>query len=434
MSSTVSALLILLVMVAAYIAAQLFKLSTELSIFVAALAGALAGGEWLPVRHLAEGAITYLDICLIFLTATLFMNLVREAGGVAFAVRSILRRFHRQKVVLFLLLVILLLIPGALTGAGSVTVLITGSLVAIVLKYMGLPETKVAAIIFLIAGLSAAAPPVSLWAMMTAAGINMPYVGFFLPLLIPCLLGAIAVIFILGWKAKPVDLEKALEEIPRPPEKMNWWRIGLPFLVFLLLVLAGRIFPFSFPVLGLPLIFALTALTAALLSPVKLNIWKISLETTRQLLPLIGTLTCVGILVQIMTLTGVRGLIAVSVVTLPVALVIASLFITLPISEAVLMWGAAPVLGVPLVLFFNTRGLNPVVALAAMSIIWPLGDALPPTAIIGRLTMNVVGVKEPYSKFLKQCLIPGIIITVLGMLMVIFSKHLGFLAVFLIRG
>lgn len=430
MSSTLSALLILLVMVAAYIAAQLFKLSTELSIFVAALAGALAGGEWLPVRHLAEGAITYLDICLIFLTATLFMNLVREAGGVAFAVRSILKRFHRQKVVLFLLLVILLLIPGALTGAGSVTVLITGSLVAIVLKYMGLPETKVAAIIFLIAGLSAAAPPVSLWAMMTSAGINMPYVGFFLPLLIPCLLGAVAVIFILGRKARPVDLEKALEEIPQPPEKMNWWRIGLPFLVFLLLVVAGRIFPFSFPVLGLPLIFALTALTAYLVSPVKLNIWKISLETTRQLLPLIGTLTCVGILVQIMTLTGVRGLIAVSVVTLPVAVVIASLFITLPISEAVLMWGAAPVLGVPLILLFNTRGLNPVVALAGMSIIWPLGDALPPTAVIGRLTMDVVGVKEPYSKFLKQCLIPGIIITVLGMLMVIFSKKLGFLAVF----
>jgi CitMHS family citrate-Mg2+:H+ or citrate-Ca2+:H+ symporter len=430
MSPTLSALLILLVMVAAYLAAQLIKLSTELSIFVAAVAGAFAGGHWLPVRQIAEGAITYLDICLIFLTATLFMNLVREAGGVAFAVRSILKRFHQQKIVLFLLLAVLLLIPGALTGAGSVTVLITGSLVAIVLKYMGLPETKVAAIIFLIAGLSAAAPPVSLWAMMTAAGINMPYVGFFLPLLIPCLLAALAVIFILGWKAKPVDLEKALKEIPEPPGKMNWWRISLPFLVFLLLILAGRVFPFSFPVLGLPLIFALTALTAFLLSPVKLNIWKISLETTRQLLPLIGTLTCVGILVQIMTLTGVRGLIAVSVVTLPVAMVIASLFITLPISEAVLMWGAAPVLGVPLVLLFNTRGFNPVIALAGMSLIWPLGDALPPTAIIGRLTMNVVGVKEPYSKFLKQCLVPGLIIIALGMLMIIFSKELGFLAVF----
>jgi CitMHS family citrate-Mg2+:H+ or citrate-Ca2+:H+ symporter len=44
------------------------------------------------------------------------------------------------------------------------------------------------------------------------------------------------------------------------------------------------------------------------------------------------------------------------------------------------MWGAAPVLGVPLVLLFNTVGFNPIIALAGMSIIWPLGDALPPTS------------------------------------------------------
>jgi hypothetical protein len=138
----------------------------------------------------------------------------------------------------------------------------------------------------------------------------------------------------------------------------------------------------------------------------------------------------VGILVQIMTLTGVRGLISVSVVTLPVIIVITSLFLTLPLSEAILMWGAAPVLGVPLVLLFNTRGLNPIVALAGMSVIWPLGDSLPPTAIIGRLTMETVGVKESYSRFLKQCLIPGIIIIALGMLMIIFSKKLGFLTIF----
>lgn len=430
MSQTLSATIILVVMVVAYIVAKILKVSTELSLFLAAIIGALAGGYGIPARHLAEGAMTYLDICLIFLTATLFMNLLKEAGGVAFVVRAILQKFYRQKFVLFLLLVFLLLIPGALTGAGSVTVLITGSLVAVVLKYMGLPEVKVAAIIFLIAGLSAAAPPVSLWAMLTAAGINMPYVGFFLPLLVPCVLGALLTIFILGWKAQAVNIEKALQEIPVPPEKMNWWRISLPFLIFFALVLAGRIFPFSFPILGLPLIFALTAMTAYLLSPIKLNLWEVSLKTVEQLLPLIGTLTCVGILVQIMTLTGVRGLISVSIVTLPAAIVIASLFLTLPFSEAVLMWGAAPVLGVPLVLLFNTRGLNPIVALAGMSLIWPLGDALPPTAIIGRLTMDTVGVKEPYSKFLKQCLVPGIIIAVMGMLMVIFSKKLGFLTVF----
>ncbi len=65
------------------------------------------------------------------------------------------------------------------------------------------------------------------------------------------------------------------------------------------------------------------------------------------------------------------------------------------------MWGAAPVLGVPLVLLFNTIGLNPIVALAGMSVIWPLGDALPPTAIIGRLTKDTVGMKEPYRALVE---------------------------------
>ena len=74
-------------------------------------------------------------------------------------------------------------------------------------------------------------------------------------------------------------------------------------------------------------------------------------------------------------------------------MVYASLFVVLPVSEAVLMWGAAPVIGVPLILLFNNRGLDPIVALAGMSLIWPLGDALPPTAIIGRLTVDVVGHK-----------------------------------------
>ena len=94
------------------------------------------------------------------------------------------------------------------------------------------------------------------------------------------------------------------------------------------------------------------------------------------------------------------------------------------------MWGAAPVLGVPLILLFNTIGLDPVVALAGMSVIWPLGDAIPPTAIIGRLTAVTVGMEEPYSKFLKNCLVPAVIIAAAGTLMVFFSKKLAFLTVF----
>ncbi len=430
MSMTASASIILAAMVAVYIIAKIFKVSTELSIFAAALVGALVGGAGIPVRHIVEGAFTYLDICLIFITATLFMNFLKESGGVAFVVRRIFQRFHRRRFILFILLAVLLLVPGMLTGAGSVTVLIVGGMVATVLGYMGLSKPRTAAIVFIIAGLSAAAPPVSLWAMLTAAGVNMPYVGFFLPLLAPCLLLALLTIFILGWKARPADLEQALKELPAAPAGMNWLKVLLPFLVFLVLVIAGRIWPFSFPILGLPLIFCGSAAISLALSPIKIDILEVSRRTVHQLLPLIGTLTCVGILVQIMTLTGVRGLISITVVTLPVAVVILTLFVTLPVSETVLMWGAAPVLGVPLVLLFNKIGLDPIVALAGMSVIWPLGDAIPPTAIIGRLTVAAIGMKEPYKKFLKYCLIPAILIIVVGTLMIVYSKKLNFLTIF----
>ncbi len=419
--------IILGVMVALYIAAKLFKLSTELAMLAAALGGALVGGFGLPARHIAEGAMTYLDINLIFITATLFMNILKESGGIAFAVRGILVRFHRSRALLMVLLTGLLLLPGALTGAGSVTVLITGGMVAIVLQTMGISQVKTTVIVFIIAGLSAAAPPVSLWAMMTAAGVNMPYIGFFMPLLVPCVVASLLTIFILGCRGEEIDLQTALRELPLPPERMSWPKVTAPFLVFVLLIVIGRRWPHDTPVIGLPLMFVLAAATSFVLSPIRLQLLRISRETIQQLLPLIGTLTCVGVLVQIMTLTGVRGLLAVTAVTLPVALVFATLFAVLPVSEAVLMWGAAPVLGVPLVLLFNTMGLNPIVALAGMSVIWPLGDALPPTAIIGRLTVEVVGYRGAYVRFLRSCALPAAIIMVLGTLMVIFSSRLSFL-------
>jgi len=419
--------LVLATMVVVYAVVRALKLSTELSMLAAAIGGGIAGGYWFPPRHIAEGAVTYLDINLIFITATLFMNLLKESGGVAYVVRGIVSRFHRSRVLLLVLLTLLLLIPGALTGAGSVTVLVTGSMVAIVLHYMGISKVRTAAIIFVIAGLSAAAPPISLWAMMTAAGVNMPYVGFFWPLLIPCVLAGLLTSFILGWKGTTTDLQQALRELPESPRGMTWWKVALPFVVFGAFIYVGREWPFSTPITGLPLMFAAAALVSYVLSPVRLDFARVSRDTIRQLLPLLATLTCVGVLVQIMTLTGARGLLAVAAVTLPVTVIFATLFLVLPVSEAVLMWGAAPVLGVPLVLLFNKMGMNPIVALAGMSVIWPLGDALPPTAIIGRLTVDVVGYKGSYGQFLKTCSVPAVLIIVIGTLMVVYSKYLGFL-------
>src|SRR5512136_3382593 len=111
MNATTSAAVILAVMVGAFLTAKILKVSTELSLFAAALAGALAAGNGLPARQIVEGAFTYFDIVLIFVTATLFMNVFKESGAAPFVVRAILRRFHRRKAQLFILLALLLLVP-----------------------------------------------------------------------------------------------------------------------------------------------------------------------------------------------------------------------------------------------------------------------------------------------------------------------------------
>ncbi|MCD6398128.1 MAG: hypothetical protein J7L71_11375 [Spirochaetaceae bacterium] len=426
--------IILIVMVVVYALAIWKKLSVELCMLLSAIAGGITGafintpaiGQL--ARHLVEGSFTYLDVVLIFVTATIFMDIVRESGDVDYIVRSIIKNFYNKRVIALILLMLIILIPGALTGAGSVSLLVVGAPVALALGYLGIPKIKVTAILFILAGLSAAAPPVNIWAMITCAGTAIPYVGFELPLAIPILILGTFTILFLGWRREgSVNKEVALKKMPEVPAGMSGWRVLLPFLVFFGLVIAYRIWPFSMPILGLPLEFVIAALVALLVSPKKINILVLSRETVKRLLPLIATMVIVGILQQIMTVTGVRGFISFSVISIPLTLLFISLAVIIPISEGVLTYGAAAVLGIPLIWYFDSIGLHATVAIAGLSLLWPLGDGLPPTALIGRLSVMVSEYKGSYWKFLKTTWIPWLIITLVGILMVVFSAQLAFL-------
>ncbi|MCR4397197.1 MAG: C4-dicarboxylate ABC transporter, partial [Candidatus Saccharicenans sp.] len=118
----------------------------ELSLLLATVAGAIAGSFFqtpplkdIP-RHLVEGSFTYLDVILVFFTATLFITIIQESGGVNFAVRSAVSRFSRTRFLALFLLMIIVLVPGALTGAGSVSLLVVGAPVALALKGLGVQE------------------------------------------------------------------------------------------------------------------------------------------------------------------------------------------------------------------------------------------------------------------------------------------------------
>ncbi|MDH5468215.1 MAG: DUF2569 domain-containing protein [Candidatus Aminicenantes bacterium] len=638
------------VMVIAYALAKWRKLSVELSMLSAAVAGGLAGAfvNTPPLtqlaRHLIEGSFTYLDVILIFSTATIFMSIVNESGGVNYVVRVIIKYFYNVRIIALILLMIILLIPGALTGAGSVSLLVVGAPVALALGYLGIKKRRAAAILFIVAGLSAAAPPVNIWAMILCAGTAIPYVGFELPLGIPVLILGTFTVLSLGWrrrddkeliskiiadmnsrsdeellkiwrendreewrdevfsgiekilierghklppqretqeiisqkeikeeskyygvkgwllffciiltilspiltsfvliasygeflslfydypalrviailyilinigitifgvvagvklwakrpnavritraylttfllfniyggllvfimellahsvsgsylqgligsfiyffiwnsyfnKSKRVNatfktekerrnLRLILKEMPEVPPGMSWWRVILPFLVFFGMVIASRIWPFDTPILGLALEFAVAALVAWLVSPVKINILALSRKTMKRLLPLLATMIVVGMLQQIMTATGARGMISFAVISTPLILLFILLALIIPVSEGILTYGAAAIIGIPLVWFLDSIGLHATVVIAGLSLLWPLGDGLPPTALIGRLSVMVSEYRDSYWTFLRSTWLPWLVITIVGILMIIFSTQLDFL-------
>jgi len=425
---------ILLIMAAAYTIANLKKLSVELCILCSAIAGGITGAIFatppiiqLP-RHLVEGTFVYLDIMLVFVTATIFINLMVEAGSVNFVVRSIIKFFHNKRIIALLLIMIVILIPGALTGAGSVSVLTVGTPCALALGHLGISKKRTAAILFIVAGLSAAAPPVNIWAMIVSAGTAIPYVGFEFTLGIPVLLLGTFTMLTLGLKQEgKVDLETILKKLPAVPEKMRWWRVAIPFLVFFGLIIISRILPFSIPILGLPLEFVIASVIALIISPKKINILTLSRDTVKKLTPLLATMAVVGSLQQIMTVTGVKGLISYAVISTPLVLLYILLIFIIPVSEGVLTYGGAAIIGIPLVWFLDSIGLHATVVIAGLSLLWPLGDGLPPTALIGRLTVMMTDYKDSYWSFLKKTWLPWIVITIVGILMVIFSAKLSFL-------
>lgn len=432
-------LAVLAVIAIVFAVVKKFKVSTELSLLIASVAAILAHlilpmGEDprspLPfteiIRHFVEGSVTYFDICLVFLTATFFMSLYKESGGVAYIVRLIVKKFHSHRIICLLLLTFVMLVPGAVTGSGATTVLTVGGLVGAVLMAMGVSEDRRIALIFMLAAMSAACPPINLWAMMAAAGANMPFVGFTAPLAILSIVSALFATFFLAGRGKSLDLDEAMAQLPEAPKGWNAIRAVIPFVILIALIAGGRIFPAQFPVVGLPLIFMISALAVILISPKKIQIFETAVNTVKNLKELVGIMIMVGVLNQVMTLTGARGLLSLAVVTLPLWVLFAALWIILPVAEGVLQYAVAPLFGVPLIMLFNMLGYDPVIALSAWAVMLPIGDCLPPTAVVGRAAVLELGYKGHYYKgFVKTALIPMLFSLALCTLAMIFCNQFG---------
>lgn len=394
------------------------KLPIAVAMALAAVVGGIAAGEGLPVRHLVEGTFGYLDTILIIATAMIFMKVIEKIGLLEAMAAWLIRKFRNRPLILSLGIMFLIMIPGMITGSSTAAVLTTGALVAPVLMKLGVQIHKTAAAIAMGAIYGMIAPPINLPAMIIGGGIDMPYVGFGLPLLICTVPLAIATSLILiypGLKSKVQD-DKALEEELRRMERVPMTpRLFIPVAVLVVLLGGSSLFPSVFPSLGMPLEFLLAS-ASAFLAGSKWKPVETVTEAVDNALPVMGILMGVGMFIQIMTLTGVRGFVVVSALALPAWLLYVGIATSMPLFGAVSAFGSASVLGVPFLLAL--LGKNEILVGSALSLIAGLGDLMPPTALAGIFAAQVVG-EENYFKVLRFCVLPAVMTALWGIAIIL---------------
>jgi len=399
-----------------------FKQPIAVALAIAAIAGALVSGNGVPVDQLIEGSFGYLDTILIIFSAMIFMKTVQHIGLMESAAAWMIRRFRTLPFRLTMGITGLLMLPGMITGSSSAAVLTSGAIVTPALLKLGVSPVKAAAAIAMAAIYGMTAPPINIPAMIIGGGIDMPYVGFGIPLLICTVPLAIFTGMLLIFPSLKKSANQGLtenealdEELTRMSRVILTPRLMLPFFVLIILLGGERLFPEYAPSLGMPLAFLLAAASGLLVGR-KWNPFEAATEAVQAALPVAGILVGVGMFIQIMTLTGVRGFFVVSALALPEWLLYVGIATSMPLFGAVSSFGSATVLGVPFLLAL--LGRDEIVVGSALSLIAGLGDLMPPTALAGLFAAQVVGVKS-YFSVLKVCMVPALVTAVWGILIIL---------------
>jgi hypothetical protein len=191
--------------------------------------------------------------------------------------------------------------------------------------------------------------------------------------------------------------------------------------VLIALMLADQLFAGKIPSLGMPLQF-LIASASAFLTGRRWNVLESATDALRDAIPVLGILMGVGMFIQIMTLTGVRGFVVVSALAIPAWLLYVSIGLSLPAFGAISSFGAASVLGVPFILALLSK--DQIIVASGLALIASLGDLVPPTALAGIFAAQVVGEKN-YFKVLKYCVSTSIAIAIWGILMIIWANPIA---------
>lgn len=412
---------ILISMLAAFaLGVFLAKLPSGVALVLSAIVGALVAGEGLPLRHLVEGAFGYLDAVLIIATAMVFMKVLEASGALGTLGHLLMRSLHRWPTLLFVFIALFVMFPGMLTGLSSVCILTTGALVAPAMLAMRIPAPAVGSFIAMMAVFGMIAPPINIPVMIIGGGVDMPYVGFEMPLALASFpLAVITALYYRVRYVRSIQIEEVLSKLPVPLHSKHGLKLFAPLILVVVLMVVIRVFPQYMPDIGIPLIFLLGSIVG-LISGERFAVWLTARAAIRGAMPVMVILIGVGMFVQVMTLTGVRGFLAVSALNVPPAFLYVGIALLMPAFGSA--YASASVLGVPLVYVF--LGKNEIVVASALSLIAGIGDLMPPPMLLCAFASQIVGEKNQFL-ILKHSLPLMVLSLLVAIAMIAFANSVA---------
>ena len=399
------------------------KLPVALGLAAASVAGALVAGEGLPLRMFVEGMFSFFDFIIVIATAMIYMKVLQHTGVLDTLGRQVTEAFYKKPSLLLMVLMLFILFPGAITGSSTACIFTTGALVAPVMMNLGIPRVQTAAILAIGSMLGMIAPPVCLPAMIIGEGLDMPYVGFFLPLTLLTVPLAMILVLAMGRRHIRRDVDIATLSAAMPPSVFGeyGWRLYLPLVVLFALMIVPKAAPRYVYDPGLSFSFILSS-AVGLFTGRRIDFLRTAKDAMKEAIPIMGILVGVGMFIQIMTLTGARGAFVVTSLTLPKAWLLLAVATAVPLFGAVSAIGSASVLGVPIALAL--LGKDQILAVSALSLVASIGDLVPPTALAGIFAAQVLQVDNYYS-VLRRCLWPALVIDLVGIAALAYANWIG---------
>jgi TRAP-type C4-dicarboxylate transport system permease large subunit len=398
------------------------RLPDGMILLVAGVVATLVDGWGFAIRYWVEGSFYFFYLIMTIASGMVMVDIFKESGLLAALTRMLIQKFYNYPSILLAFLMVIIMFPGMVTGSAPACVLTTGVMIFPILMRMGIPRIETAAILAMGAIAGQQAPPVNVPIMIICTSVFMPYEGFMIPLALLNFSHGIASILFLGRRFVTVERLKAIAE--EPPEKdmpPGSLKLYSPLALLVFLLSAPRLIP-GWPDMSTPLPFLITSIYA-LFTGRRLNFFTCSKKTFDHAMGMIILFTGIGVMIESMALTGVRGLIATITISLPRLVLFSGFTIVGIFLPGVLVtFGTAAVIGPPYILAL--QDLNSVILSCGAALIMGLGCLIPPTGIAGLFAMRVVG-ETRYWPIFQRCLVPAIFALILALLFMIYANEIG---------